>query len=62
MLGQEDRYSLPYRTYDPKEAIALDRFVHKLTGNDSEVIERKSTQSALTMKEAGITLEMSVKS
>ena len=51
-----------YRTYNPKEAIALDRFVHKLTGKDNEVIERKSTQSALTMKEAGITLEMSVKS
>ena len=51
-----------YRTYNPKEAITLDRFVYKLTGRDNEVIERKSTQSAMTMKEAGITLEMSVKS
>ena len=50
-----------YRTYDPQKAIALDRFVHKLTGRANEVIERRSTQSALTMKEAGLTLDMSVK-
>ena len=55
-------YQLITRTYNPKEAIALDRFVHKLTGKDDEVIERNSTQSAATMKEAGITLDMSVKS
>ena len=51
-----------YRTYNPKEAIALDRFVYKMTGRENEVIVRNSTQSALTMKEAGLTLEMWVKS
>ena len=47
------------RTYNPKEAIALDRFVHTLSGEVNEVLERNSTQSAVTMKEAGLTLKMS---
>merc|ERR1711974_3280 len=52
------RYHPTTGTYNPKEAIALDRFVYKLTGRANEVIERRSTQSALTMKEAGLTLDM----
>ena len=54
-------YHFNCRTYNPKEAIALDRFVHTLSGEVNEVIERNSTQSAVTMKEAGLTLKMSVK-
>ena len=54
-------YHFNCRTYNPKEAIALDRFVHRLSGEVNEVIERNSTQSAVTMKEAGLTLKMLVK-
>ena len=35
--------------------------MHTLSGEVNEVIERNSTQSAVTMKEAGLTLKMSVK-
>ena len=34
----------------------MDRFVHNLEGNETEVIERESTQSALTMKDQGSSL------
>ena len=54
-------YHFNCRTYNPKEAIALDRFVHTLSGEVNEIIERNSTQSAVTMKEAGQTLKMLVK-
>ena len=50
------------RTYNPKEAIALDRFVYKLTGSDDEEIERKSKDSAMPIKDSGATMNMSVKS
>ena len=36
--------------------IEMDRFVHNLVGNDFEVIERESTQSAATMKDQGSSL------
>ena len=36
--------------------IEMDRFVHNLQGNESEVIERESTQSAATMKDQGSSL------
>ena len=36
--------------------IEMDRFVHNLQGNESEVIERESTQSAVTMKDQGSSL------
>ena len=36
--------------------IEMDRFVHNLQGNESEVIERESVQSAATMKEQGSSL------
>ena len=42
------------RSYDGLEAIALDRFVHSLTGEATETITRKSTESAVTMKHLGI--------
>ena len=44
------------RNYDKKWTIEMDRFVHNLQGNESEVIERESTQSAATMKEQGSSL------
>ena len=44
------------RNYDKKWTIEMDRFVHNLQGNESEVIERESTQSALTMKDQGSSL------
>ena len=45
-----------FRNYDRKWMIEMDRFVHNLQGNESEVIERESTQSAATMKEQGSSL------
>ena len=37
--------------------IEMDRFAHKLGGQTSENIERKSVESAATMKDIGMTIE-----
>lgn len=37
--------------------IEMDRFVHPLLGEENEVIERSSIQSAATMKEQGTTIK-----
>ena len=37
--------------------IEMDRFAHKLGGQTSEKIERKSVESAATMKDIGMTIE-----
>ena len=37
--------------------IEMDRFAHKLEGKTSENIERKSVESAATMKDIGMTIE-----
>ena len=57
--SQNDRI---FRHFDPKEAIELDRFVHRLEGNTKELITRRSGQVASTMKqEHGMTVNRSVK-
>ena len=49
------------RHFQPKEAIELDRFVHRLIGEPREVITRHSGQVASTMKqEHGMTVNRSV--
>ena len=42
--------------YEPKFMIEMDRFVFYMRGVEYETIERKSTESAATMKEQGTTL------
>ena len=37
--------------------IEMDRFAHKLVGQTIENIERKSVESAATMKDIGMTIE-----
>ena len=37
--------------------IEMDRFVHSLKGEEIEIIERTSIQSAATMKEQGTTIQ-----
>ena len=37
--------------YDPRRMVEMDRFVTSLKGNTIETIERKSTESAATMKD-----------
>ena len=44
------------RSYDPKLMIEMDQFVHTLSGDASETIERLSKQSAATMKDIGTTV------
>ena len=46
-----------YSKYDPKTMIAMDRFVHTLSGERKETIERQSLESSATMKEQTITLK-----
>ena len=50
-----------FRHFEPKEAIELDRFVHRLKGESREVITRHSGQVASTMKqEHGLMVNRSV--
>jgi len=43
-------------SYQPKYMIEMDQFAHKLSGEETETIERQSKESAATMKEIGTTL------
>ena len=45
------------RNYDKKWMIEMDRFTHNLEGSESETIERASTDSAATMKNAGAAIK-----
>ena len=51
----DDKFLL--RNYDKKWMIEMDRFTHNLEGSDSETIERASTDSAATMKNAGAAIK-----
>merc|ERR1712142_498929 len=42
--------------YNPKEMMEMDRFVHTLSGEETENIKRESLESASTMKHNGITI------
>merc|ERR1712142_427 len=44
-------------SYQSKFMIEMDGFAHRLTGEDMEIIERQSTQSAATMKNLGTTIK-----
>ena len=44
------------RTYNPREMIEMDRFVHKMSGKEIEDIKRESIASAGTMKDTGMTI------
>lgn len=49
-----------FRHFEPKEAIELDRFVHRLMGDTRELITRHSNQVVSTMKqEHGMTVNRS---
>ena len=43
--------------YDKELMLEMDRFVFSLSGDDKEVIERRSLDSAAAMKEQGLTLK-----
>ena len=45
------------RDYDKELMLEMDRFVFSLSGDDKEVIERRSLDSAAAMKEQGLTLK-----
>ena len=51
----DDKFLL--RNYDKKWMIEMDRFTHNLEGSESETIERASTDSAATMKNAGAAIK-----
>ena len=63
-------FSTVSRTYRPEAAVVMDRFVHRLSGARREQVDgrkgdlgrpqvvRRSTESAVTMKEIGMTIEM----
>ena len=54
------QYDHVFRHFEPKEAIELDRFVHRLRGDTREVISRPSGLVASTMKqEHGMTVNRS---
>ena len=44
------------RSYNAREVIEMDRFVYQLEGKVMEEIKRESINSALTMKENGMTI------
>ena len=54
--GQEMTMNIFRLLYEPKFMIEMDRFVFYMRGVEFETIERKSTESAATMKEQGTTL------
>ena len=47
-----------FRSYNPLETIAMDRFVFKLWGKEKELILRRSLDSAVTLKHSGQTVAM----
>ena len=44
-------------SYDTKKMIEMDQFVVQLSGEEEQLVRRKSTESAATMKESGMTLK-----
>ena len=47
----------PRIEYDQQTMVEMDRFVYDLRGSREEIIQRKSTESAATMKEQISTIE-----
>ena len=39
---------------DTDSMVDMDQFVHQLSGDDEEIIERSSRESSLTMRDAGM--------
>ena len=46
----------PFRSFDPKEVVMMDRFVHELDGQKEETVTRESRSNSLSMLDNGLTV------